>query len=128
MEHTLASYFAARDARVRAAMMLFNPMSVQVRRTANTGGAVLSGALGCLMLASLVMISSQVVGTGLFMVGCIFFCVGMEMLTRAGNLANEKLSSCFGIVDSEAHHPEFRAAMQKYVHQRIEEEWEPIIG
>lgn len=128
MDTTLASYFAARDARIRAAMVLFNRTTPRLRGNASMGGTVLGCAFGCLMVAPLAMIGSQAVGAALFLVGCVFFFVGMEMLTRAGNLANQKLSVCFAQIDSAEFNPEFRAAMKAYAHQRVEEEWDPLFG
>lgn len=128
MDTTLASYFAARDARTRAAMMLFKPISRQSRKLARNGGAMFEASLGCLMLASLAMIGSQAVGVALLMLGCVFFFFGMEMLTRAGSLADGQIAVCFEVIDSEKYHPEFIATMKKHVQQRIEEEWDPIFG
>jgi hypothetical protein len=128
MDATLASYFAAREARTKAAMVLFNRMSRRARSRAKGGSTLFSGAFSCLMFAPLVMIGSQIVGMALFALGCVFFFVGLDMLTRADSLANSQLTTCFGVIDSDEFNPEFIAAMKKYAHQRVQEEWDPLFG
>jgi len=126
MEHTLASYFAARDARTKAAMALFNRIPRCSRGDTRLPRSVFEAALGLLMFAPFVMMGNQVVGMALFVLGCFFFLVALRGLNKAARSSSDKISVCLMCIDAPDAHPEFIAAMEAHKKQRIEEEWEPL--
>lgn len=121
MTTTTDSYVLARDARVLAAMRIFQELKYGTPGAKKLVAGILTGGLGVLIVASMAMIFS--VGTGLiiFSAGCAFFVIGIVMSIVVELMSDNDLELSFRMADH--NNPEFVAAMEKYKEERVREEW-----
>lgn len=104
-------------------MLEMTKQQEHLRGEGRLGIRVFGCAHAALMIASLILMKSILIGLGILGIGLVMYFVGLKMLFSASNAADITFARCLKVVDER--HPELLVAMEKYKQERISEEWDP---